>query len=1053
LGSRYAGSLLVFWVHQAARFLALAAFGFAMQAAAASVATTTTLAITSSSGPATSVQLGTIVTLTATVTAGGAPATSGLVTFCYATAARCADAAVLGRAQLMHNGASAGTATIKMPFSAGSHSVTAVLAANNSYQTSTSATQSLNVTADLATTTALQSTGAAPNYTLNATVAGGPSAAVGPSENVTFADLTNRNTSLGSATLGKAVSSLSFLRGTTLTVPKLIGQMATADINGDGRQDLAVLNGEDNSFEILLGNGDGTFQAPVAYSVAAAPGLICVADFNEDGKLDLAIVYITAKQVSIFLGNGDGTFSPGATLATGNFPGDLKVADLNNDGHVDLVFPNQDDNDVQILLGNGDGTFTAKAPFPAGTSPEITLIGDFNQDGIPDLFALNPFGYTVLLGNGDGTFSSLKSIAIFKYPPTLFAATLGDFNGDGIPDIVLMDGFSDDYLIVFLANGDGTFAQQPTTIPVGIGPERIESADLNGDGILDLVVSITGVINPPGGEVQVFLGNGNGTFNPAPLIPDTAALPYTPLFLSMKDFNGDGIPDIFVANWTYLNLGSTTADIFLNQLSQTATASLAGVCIAGTGTHLVQANYPGDVAYASSSSAPIALNASQVATTIVVSSATATVAYGQAATLTATVTSANGIPAGTVSFMNDGALLGTATLNASGKATLTTTALPAGADAITVSYGGNCPFAASTSSTTIQVGQAPLSVTVANASRAYGTANPTLTGSVSGLIGSDTVTVVYNTTAVTSSPAGTYPISATVSGASAADYSLSVTPGTLTVTKIASKLALTGSANPALTMSSVSFSAQAASSTTGIPTGTVTFSDGSTVLGTATLNSSGLATYTTTNLPDGQHSITASYGGDKDFAPANSSAMAETIADFKLTSSGATTQSVAAGGSATYAFTLTPSTPTLLAPVTLAVSGLPEGATYSFSPATVAAGSGTQTVTLSVVTAAQAASAARQNGPRPGSLVMAAGLLLLPWGTVYTIRGRRRRPLLILSATTIMVLLGVAGPSGCGGGKSPSPAPPAPAAQSYNLSVTASSGVLQHSAAVTLTAQ
>ena len=390
------------------------------------------------------------------------------------------------------------------------------------------------------------------------------------------------------------------------------------------------------------------------------------------------------------------------------------------------------------------------------------------------------------------------------------------------------------------------------------------------------------------------------------------------------------------------------------------------------------------------------------------------------------------------------------TLKASGNATLTTTALPAGADAITVSYGGNCPFAASTSSTTIQVGQTPLSVTVANASRTYGTANPTFTGSVSGLIGSDSVTVLYTTTAVTSSPAGTYPISATISGAAAANYSLSVTPGTLTVTKVASTLALTGSANPALAMSSVSFGAQAASSTTGVPTGTVTFSDGSAVLGTATLNSIGLAIYTTTNLPDGQHSITASYGGDQNFAPSTSSAMAETIADFTLTSSGAATQSVAAGASATYAFTITPSTPTLLAPVTLAISGLPEGATYSFSPATVAAGSGTQAVTLSVVTTAQAASAARPNGPRPGFLVMATGLLLLPWGTVYTIRGRRRRPLLILSATTIMVLLGVAGPSGCGGGNSP---PPAPAAQSYNLSVTASSGVLQHSAAVTLTVQ
>ena len=179
--------------------------------------------------------------------------------------------------------------------------------------------------------------------------------------------------------------------------------------------------------------------------------------------------------------------------------------------------------------------------------------------------------------------------------------------------------------------------------------------------------------------------------------------------------------------------------------------------------------------------------------------------------------------------------------------------------------------------------------------------------------------------------------------------------------------------------------------------------------------------------------------------------MAETIADFMLTSSGATTQSAAAGGSATYAFTITPSTPTLLAPVTLAISGLPEGATYSFSPATVAAGSGTQAVTLSVVTTAQAASAPRQNGPRSGSLVVAAGVLCWPVGNPVHLPWTAPPYLRILSATTIMVLLGVTGPSGCGGGNRPHPAP---AAESYNLSVTASSGgSLQHSAAVTLTMQ
>ena len=77
--------------------------------------------------------------------------------------------------------------------------------------------------------------------------------------------------------------------------------MATADLDGDGRQDLAILNGEDNSYEILLGNGDGTFQAPVAYSVGATPGLIAVADFNEDGKLDLAILYTAPSKSAFYL--------------------------------------------------------------------------------------------------------------------------------------------------------------------------------------------------------------------------------------------------------------------------------------------------------------------------------------------------------------------------------------------------------------------------------------------------------------------------------------------------------------------------------------------------------------------------------------------------------------------------------------------------------------------------------------------------------------------------------------------------------------------------------
>ena len=142
-----------------------------------------------------------------------------------------------------------------------------------------------------------------------------------------------------------------------------------------------------------------------------------------------------------------------------------------------------------------------------------------------------------------------------------------------------------------------------------------------------------------------------------------------------------------------------------------------------------------------------------------------------------------------------------------------------------------------------------MSISVANASRSYGSANPIFTGTISGLIGQDTVTVTYATTATTSSPTGAYPITATVGGPDAATYAATVTPGTLTINKTTSTLTLTAGPNPALAQSSVSLTAQATSSTAGVPTGTVTFSDGGTVLGTAPLDAAGKANYGLRTFP------------------------------------------------------------------------------------------------------------------------------------------------------------------------------------------------------------
>lgn len=1036
--------------------LVLALLSITVAAAAAPLPTTTSLGVSSPSGAGSPITAGTIVTLTATVTAAGAPAAPGLVIFCDATATRCTDAAAYATVPLIHSGPLAGTATLRMAFGAGNHSVKALLAPTRSYQSSTSNLVSFSVT-DIPTKTTLQTTGGSGTSGLNVTVAGAQKSTVGPTGTVSLADITNGNTFLGSAPLGPSIAGQSFVQGTSMAFAESIENIVTGDFNGDGRQDLALAM-VGSTVLIALGNGDGTFQTPVPWIVNGVAYGMATGDFNQDGALDLVVTDFDGTHVDILFNNGDGTFNNGVLVSTGVDPIYVSVGDFNEDGIPDLAVSNDNgfkgESTVSILLGNGDGNFTPAAAVPDGSvAPSLSSVADFNGDGHLDIFLSNGFyGYTVLLGNGDGTFSSRT----FLPPPGTYTdygmVVAGDFNSDGIPDVVIED--SNNYLIMFLGNGDGTFTQQSPTIPVGNTPHGLYSSDLNGDGKLDLVVPDGSYGGPGENELLLFYGNGDGTFTQA-TIPDP---PSNVAELGIADFNGDGLPDILVGNAGLLaQPKSITADIFLDQFSQTATASLSAVCVPGTGTHQVQATYPGDANYQSSTSAVTSLTASPVATSVALTSAPASVVYGSSATLTAGVSAATGVPTGAVTFFNGGVPIGSATLDGTGHASLTTTALALGAHAITASYGGTCPWSASTSAVlTVQVAKAALSVSVANATRSYGTVNPVFTGTISGLVGQDTVTVTYATTATASSPAGTYPITASVGGADAATYAVAVTSGTLTINKAASSLALAVGPNPALARSSISFTAQAMSSTTGAPTGTVTFSEGSTVLGTATLNASRQASYSTANLSVGVHSVTASYNGDQNFLGGVSSAASETVGDYTLTTTGAASQTVSAGAPATYTFAVLPTTPTLLAPVTLAVTGLPAAAEFSFSPSTVATGSGATTVNLTVTPSTQMGAVRSIKRPTR-SLAMAAWLLVLPWGVLWHPRKRLHRfPRLGLCVMASGALLCLCQLSGCGGHNPTgptSPTSPTPGAQTYNVTVTASSGTLQHSTTVELTVQ
>jgi len=165
------------------------------------------------------------------------------------------------------------------------------------------------------------------------------------------------------------------------------------------------------------------FQAPLSFDVGASPVAVAVADLNHDGKADLAVANNGSDTVSVLLGNGDGTFQAAVDYPTGTTPNGVAVADLNGDGIPDLAVANIGSQSVSVLLGNGDGTYKAAVDYPASGPLYAVAVGDFNSDGIPDLAVANAgTGYvlsgsvSILLGNGDGTWQARTDIAVAGKP-------------------------------------------------------------------------------------------------------------------------------------------------------------------------------------------------------------------------------------------------------------------------------------------------------------------------------------------------------------------------------------------------------------------------------------------------------------------------------------------------------------------------------------------------------------------------------------------------------------------------------------------------------------
>lgn len=800
-----------------------------------------------------------------------------------------------------------------------------------------------------------------------------------------------------------------------------------ADFNKDGNLDLATLGA--NGIYITYGRNDGTFDAQPLVESGTSIGFAVVGDYNSDGIPDVATSGSTSLQLN--LGKGDGTFSPSAATQTGNLPSLapgtnalLMTGDFNGDGHPDLIATNQtadNPNSAHILFGNGDGTFGSPtlATSTAGNVPVNSLltpttVADINQDGKQDLINVSAplsanSSVNVFLSNGDGSFRVVSTpvpqgtFSYYQSPPAA-----ADFNGDGKIDLIVP---SNTTIEVLLGHGDGTFdvsatalAVPPITGPSGYIP-AVVAGDFDRDGKMDFAVIATSAFrgdDEDSGPTSIFIyyGNGDGTF----ATPVTAAtLDHGYLNLATADLNGDGLADFVLSTNSaggidFDNAGDAIAVIhslpghtFSGETNLIAGSGLSSLAIADFNRDgLPDLLFANGIYGGQTSTRSFAVLLSQGTTSIALTSSSTSSTYGQSISLTAMISTPpdlNQIPSAP----------GTVTLNG----------LPGGPVSLPVTFSSS------------------------------GAPNPTITG-----------TAVYPTSSL---PAGTYNLSASFSGSS--DL-LSSSSSTLTqvVDPAPTSTILTASTGSPILGQMITFTAKV-NGTAGAPSGTVQFLDGTTSLGTIAL-SSGVASFTTSTLGGGNHSIAAVYSGDSNFAPSTSSAINFTIPQpsyqISVQSSTLTLKAGATTGNTNLVSVvpLNGFTGTVTLACTVAYTGSGTASftpTCSLAPAAVQIAGGTATSTLSILTTLPHLTRARNSAPvGPPHFKLGSGILLAL--LLCTVRSRVRFSWKILSAilvatSCLMVLVGCSG-------KSPAPVSTTPGTYSITISATSNTTVVNPNPAV-----
>ena len=813
-----------------------------------------------------------------------------------------------------------------------------------------------------------------------------------------------------------------FGAATTNHYPGAVSSGILVDVNGDGHLDLL------SQSELFLGSagdfGTGT-SLSAALSCAPLTGSVAAADLG-NGHLDIVTADCSNGTITVFIGDGTGSFGAGTTFSAGHMPGAVALADINGDGKVDAVVSDFYSMDLMILFGNGDGTFVPPSlGYPAGGNIWMApLVAKFsaNVDAVIPSVIPDQWAKLAYLKNVGGTSGSLVAPNDYFDPngssgqtADTFGIATGDLNGDGLPDFVVGNLSNDTSLgiTVFLSNSTTKKLTYNANYGSGGMLEYVALADIDGDGLLDLVAANA---DPTQGNILVFRGDGNGSFQSTPVsipVASGAGLGH----LVATDLNSDSKPDIAVLDtvgnvWILLNNSAPGSVSFSTPTSIALTNTGSGIAAADLGRGIT------DIAITQLASTSVSIlfnNGSGAFTPQTDFDLGSMYPVG----LTLAATTSGGSPDLVVAIDDSNAGMGIAVATGNGDGTFGTPLLYPATSDIT---GSVIPF--------------PQEVRVADLD---GDGNPDI---IFTNAGNGTVGVLYGTgqsgtgTSPFYSPvefmATSYPqalVLADVNGDGALDAIVGGNnySGVTTMFNTgANHVTITSNHNPANINQNVTFTATITAlplpgEATQTVIGSVTFYDGSTSLGSGTI-SGGVAMLTTQFIAKGTHLIFPAYSGDTNFVGNKNlihnpgAALVQNVVQGSGTprytlSASPSSATLSPGQSTQFTITATPiggDTET----INFSCPSLPQGVTCLFNPTSVTLnGSTPSQVTLTVAVAPMAVSA-NSPGPINGGFPLAGmAIAMLGWVALRgtgTPRGRRRMcaGLAVISLATILAATG-----------------------------------------------